>query len=94
MIGDRLAQMDFEAAGRISGARFVMERLVREYPNTALAFTLWNGALRTLSAMESSLINGTMLVQIALRQRAAALYNTLRKPPFRDGHHEGRRQRN
>jgi drug/metabolite transporter (DMT)-like permease len=34
--------------------------------NTAFAFTLWNSTLRTLSAMESSLINNTMLVQIAL----------------------------
>ncbi|MCI0478831.1 MAG: DMT family transporter, partial [Anaerolineales bacterium] len=34
--------------------------------NTALAFTLWNHTLRTLSATESSIINNTMLVQIAL----------------------------
>jgi drug/metabolite transporter (DMT)-like permease len=34
--------------------------------NTALAFTLWNFTLRTLSAMESSIINGTMLIQIAV----------------------------
>lgn len=34
--------------------------------NTAIAFTLWNHTLRTLSAMESSIINSTMLVQIAL----------------------------
>ena len=34
--------------------------------NTALAFTIWNYTLRTLSAMESSIINGTMLIQIAL----------------------------
>jgi drug/metabolite transporter (DMT)-like permease len=34
--------------------------------NTAFAFTLWNQTLRTLSAMESSIINGTMLIQIAL----------------------------
>ena len=34
--------------------------------NTALAFTLWNHTLRTLSAMESSIINNTMLVQIAM----------------------------
>lgn len=34
--------------------------------NTTLAFTLWNHTLRTLSAMESSLINSTMLVQIAV----------------------------
>jgi drug/metabolite transporter (DMT)-like permease len=34
--------------------------------NTAFAFTLWNLTLRTLSAMESSIINNTMLFQIAL----------------------------
>jgi drug/metabolite transporter (DMT)-like permease len=34
--------------------------------NTALAFILWNRTLRTLSATESSLINNTMLIQIAL----------------------------
>lgn len=34
--------------------------------NTALAFTLWNKTLRILSAMESSIINGTMLIQIAV----------------------------
>jgi len=33
--------------------------------NTAFAFTLWNHTLRTLSATESSVINNTMLVQIA-----------------------------
>jgi drug/metabolite transporter (DMT)-like permease len=32
--------------------------------NTAFAFTLWNLTLRTLSAMESSLINSAMLLQI------------------------------
>ena len=34
--------------------------------NSALAFTLWNHTLRTLSAMESSVINNTMLIQIAI----------------------------
>lgn len=34
--------------------------------NSALAFTLWNRTLRTLSAMESSIINNTMLFQIAV----------------------------
>lgn len=34
--------------------------------NTALAFTLWNHTLRTLTATESSIINNTMLVQIAI----------------------------
>jgi len=34
--------------------------------NTAFAFTLWNRTLQTLSAIESSVINNTMLVQIAV----------------------------
>lgn len=34
--------------------------------NTAAAFTLWNHTLRTLTAVESSIINGTMLPQIAI----------------------------
>jgi len=34
--------------------------------NTAFAFTLWNSTLRSLRAMESSIINGTMLIQIAV----------------------------
>jgi drug/metabolite transporter (DMT)-like permease len=34
--------------------------------NSAIAFTLWNYSLRTLSAVESSIINNTMLIQIAI----------------------------
>ncbi len=34
--------------------------------NTAFAFTLWNRSLRHLTAMKSSIINGTMLIQIAI----------------------------
>ncbi len=34
--------------------------------NTAFAFTLWNRTLRVLSAMESSIINNTMLIQIPI----------------------------
>jgi len=34
--------------------------------NTAFAFTIWNLTLRHLTAMESSIINGTMLIQIAI----------------------------
>lgn len=34
--------------------------------NTAVAFTLWNHTLRTLTAVESSVINNTMLPQIAV----------------------------
>jgi drug/metabolite transporter (DMT)-like permease len=33
--------------------------------NTAFAFTLWNHTLRTLTVVESSVINNTMLIQIA-----------------------------
>src|SRR5690606_4065775 len=34
--------------------------------NTAFAFTLWNRTLQRLSAMESSIVNNTMLIQIAV----------------------------
>ncbi len=34
--------------------------------NTAFAFTLWNRSLRVLSAVESSVLNNTMLVQVAV----------------------------
>ena len=34
--------------------------------NTAFAFTLWNKTLRTLTAMESSIINGTMSIWIPI----------------------------
>ena len=34
--------------------------------NTAVAFTLWNNTLKTLTAVESSIINSTMLPQIAI----------------------------
>ena len=34
--------------------------------NTALAFTLWNTALRTLTAVEASIINNTILPQVAI----------------------------
>jgi drug/metabolite transporter (DMT)-like permease len=34
--------------------------------NTAFAFTLWNHTLRTLTAVESSVVNNTMTIQIAV----------------------------
>jgi drug/metabolite transporter (DMT)-like permease len=34
--------------------------------NTAFAFTLWNHTQRTLTAMESSVINGTLIVQVPI----------------------------
>ena len=33
--------------------------------NTAFAFTMWNRTLRTLSAVEASIINNTILIQVA-----------------------------
>jgi drug/metabolite transporter (DMT)-like permease len=37
--------------------------------NTALAFTLWNHTLRVLTAAESSVLNNTMVVQVAILAR-------------------------
>lgn len=34
--------------------------------NTAVAFTIWNHTLRVLTAVESSVVNNTMLIQIAI----------------------------
>jgi drug/metabolite transporter (DMT)-like permease len=34
--------------------------------NTAFAFTLWNHTLRTLTAVESSVVNNTMTIQVAV----------------------------
>jgi drug/metabolite transporter (DMT)-like permease len=34
--------------------------------NTAMAFTIWNHTLRTLTAVESSVVNNTMTIQIAV----------------------------
>lgn len=36
------------------------------FVNTALAFTLWNHSLRSLTAAQSSVINNSMLIQIAI----------------------------
>ena len=47
-------------------ARSVWIILVLALVNTAFTFVLWNYALQTLSAMESAIINGTMLVFIAI----------------------------
>lgn len=40
--------------------------LILAVVNTAFAFTLWNHTMRSLKAMESSIINSTMLIQIAI----------------------------
>lgn len=57
-----LATQGLPALSWQSGAIIVWLAVV----NTAFAFTLWNVSLRTLSAMESSIINNTMAVQIPL----------------------------
>jgi drug/metabolite transporter (DMT)-like permease len=43
-----------------------MNILLLSVLNTALAFTLWNRSLRILHASESSIINNTMLFQVAI----------------------------
>ena len=40
--------------------------LVLAVVNTAFAFTVWNFTMQTLTAMESSLINSTMLIMVAI----------------------------
>lgn len=55
----------FDGFPRLSGQTWVLIFWLA-LVNTALAFTLWNHTLRTLSAMESSIINNTMAVQIPL----------------------------
>lgn len=60
-----LAGFAFEEAPRLnfqSWAIVIWLALV----NTAFAFTLWNHTMRTLTAMESSIINGTMLIWVAI----------------------------
>lgn len=60
-----LAGFAFEEAPRLnvqSWAIVIWLALV----NTAFAFTLWNHTMRTLTAMESSIINGTMLIWVAV----------------------------
>ncbi len=50
----------------VLSARFVAILLWLSIVNTAFAFTIWNRTLATLTALASSVINGTMLIQIAV----------------------------
>lgn len=52
---ERMPALDFNSWGILLWLALV---------NTAFAFTLWNHTLRTLTAMDSSIINGTMLIWI------------------------------
>jgi drug/metabolite transporter (DMT)-like permease len=51
--------------GRLDGTQWLIIGWLAVV-NTAVAFTLWNSTLRTLTAIESSVINNTMLPQIAI----------------------------
>jgi drug/metabolite transporter (DMT)-like permease len=62
LLGIGLATEDFPQLSLGNWANIVWLAAV----NTALAFTLWNHTLRTLTAAESSIINNTMLIQIAV----------------------------
>lgn len=57
--------ISIEGLPRLSLSRWVII-LWLAVANTALAFTLWNHTLRTLSAVESSVIANTMMIQIAI----------------------------
>ena len=55
----------FQGIGRLSWQEWGIV-LWLAVVNTALAFTLWNRSLKTLSAVESSILNSLMLPQIAI----------------------------
>lgn len=62
LLGLGLAVEDFPTFEWRSSAVIVWLSVV----HTAIAFNLWNRSLQVLSAVESSIINNTMLIQIAL----------------------------
>ncbi len=62
LLASGLALQDLPSLGATEVAIVVWLAVV----NTAFAFTLWNRTLRTLSAVESSVINNTMLAQVAV----------------------------
>ncbi len=51
--------------GRLDGTQWLIIGWLAVV-NTALAFTWWNSSLQTLTAVESSILNSTMLPQIAI----------------------------
>ncbi len=62
LVAGALLTEPFPQLSLVNWGNIIWQALV----NTSLAFTLWNLTLRTLTAAESSIINNTMLVQIAL----------------------------
>ena len=59
------AGLGLEGVPHISGKNWLFI-LWMSLINTALAFTLWNKVLQVLEAMEASIINNTIMVQIAV----------------------------
>jgi drug/metabolite transporter (DMT)-like permease len=62
MLGTGLAVEDFPALSFTNIAVIFWLAVV----NTALAFSIWNRTLQTMTAVETSIINNTMLIQIAV----------------------------
>jgi len=60
-----LAGLLTQGLGKLSGPQLAILAWLA-LVNTALAFTLWNRTLRTLTAVESSILNGLMVPQIAV----------------------------
>lgn len=54
-----------QGMGRLSGSQWAILWWLAVV-NTALGFTLWNRSLRELTAVESSILNSTMMPQIAI----------------------------
>jgi len=59
------AGMLTQGFGRVAGTQWLIIGWLAVV-NTALAFTWWNSSLQTLTAVESSILNSTMLPQIAI----------------------------
>jgi len=55
----------WEGIPRLSGQSW-LKLIVLAVVNTAFTFMMWNNTLQTLTAMESSIINGMMLVVISI----------------------------
>ncbi len=55
----------FQGPGRLSARDWAIIAWLAVV-NTALAFTLWNNTLRSLSAVESSILNSLMMPQVAM----------------------------
>jgi drug/metabolite transporter (DMT)-like permease len=57
--------ISFQGLPPLSGRSWLLLIILAAF-NTAFAFWLWNKSLQVLTAMESSIINNTMLIQISI----------------------------